>query len=631
MDEPAPGEARLNMGFDGGTAEASKSRTDAWLLAVSDNDDSKIWGTYDVRWGYGNIGTDETVRLEYSPDGGTTWGSIATDLAVNAVSYSWDVTTEQPSQIALWRILLESDTGIQDTCDSIFTVKNGPMEYYVNDASGVDDVYCTAIGNDVNTGRDPGDAKATPAGLLDAVQLDPGDTLYIDTGYYLLSSNAVLNYDDTGVAGTSVVVKGSSSGTTLDRGTDTVGTYCLGINGADYVKIENLLLTNGGSALFTRGDYSVYSNLTIRNARYGVEMFTGYSDYYGLDIRGCQDGISSGAGLGNAFSHCLVAWNSGDGVHMEGLSEGHWKSNSMRHCTIAYNGYKQIDISDYMLLDIRDSLVVASGSGNACFYQYWQQRMGGHGSVWANDGDFHGDYNVVYAENGATIGGRHTSGGGEGTYSNLVDWQTYSGQESNSLSAEPKFVDGQDFHLRSSAASGTYCMAMGGWTNYPGDDSPGIDVGDPSGDYSNEPQWNGCIVNVGAYGNTPYASRSGDTDGDTLSDSLEIYRLGTEANDLDSDDDGMGDGHEVVAGTDPNLSTSVFAATCTGGTMESGEELVITWPSTDGREYRVERANTPMTGFSPLASGIGATPPMNSWTTSVNGLEKAVYKVHVSR
>ena len=38
--------------------------------------------------------------------------------------------------------------------------------------------------------------------------------------------------------------------------------------------------------------------------------------------------------------------------------------------------------------------------------------------------------------------------------------------------------------------------------------SPCIDAGDPKSEYKNEPKPNGSRINMGAYGNTPEASRS---------------------------------------------------------------------------------------------------------------------------
>ncbi len=73
------------------------------------------------------------------------------------------------------------------------------------------------------------------------------------------------------------------------------------------------------------------------------------------------------------------------------------------------------------------------------------------------------------------------------------------------LLADPLFADapGGDFHLRSFAGRHT----AEGWVN-DSETSPAIDAGDPEADYSREPQPNGGRVDLGAYGNTPQASRS---------------------------------------------------------------------------------------------------------------------------
>ena len=71
---------------------------------------------------------------------------------------------------------------------------------------------------------------------------------------------------------------------------------------------------------------------------------------------------------------------------------------------------------------------------------------------------------------------------------------------------DPLFADASngDFHLKS--AGGRY--TANGWVL---DDvhSPAIDAGDPSSVYTYEPDPNGLRVNLGRYGNTPEASKSG--------------------------------------------------------------------------------------------------------------------------
>ncbi|RLI99161.1 MAG: hypothetical protein DRP08_07515, partial [Candidatus Aenigmatarchaeota archaeon] len=77
------------------------------------------------------------------------------------------------------------------------------------------------------------------------------------------------------------------------------------------------------------------------------------------------------------------------------------------------------------------------------------------------------------------------------------------------ISVDPLFADPDngDFHLKSQ---------YGRWNGsvWVIDDvtSPCIDAGDPEDDYSNEPEPNGGRINLGAYGNTPEASKSSGVD-----------------------------------------------------------------------------------------------------------------------
>jgi len=110
------------------------------------------------------------------------------------------------------------------------------------------------------------------------------------------------------------------------------------------------------------------------------------------------------------------------------------------------------------------------------------------------------------------------SGSSQPTYCCIQRWSE--GGEGN-ISFNPHFVDPEngDFHLRS-------------W-------SPCIDAGDPSSDFSKEPQPNGGRVNMGAYGNTPEAtSKSPDTDADDLPDDWELHWFVSLEGDAAADPDG---------------------------------------------------------------------------------------------
>jgi len=76
--------------------------------------------------------------------------------------------------------------------------------------------------------------------------------------------------------------------------------------------------------------------------------------------------------------------------------------------------------------------------------------------------------------------------------------------DSNGITSDPLFVDPtSDFHLKSQTGrwNGT-AWVLDSVT------SPAIDAGDPTSDYSLEPVPNGGRINMGAYGNTEYASKS---------------------------------------------------------------------------------------------------------------------------
>ena len=57
-------------------------------------------------------------------------------------------------------------------------------------------------------------------------------------------------------------------------------------------------------------------------------------------------------------------------------------------------------------------------------------------------------------------------------------------------------------------------------------------------------------------------------------------------------------------------------------------EVIIRWESVAGFNYTVSRSPDPMSGvFTPLATGLPATPMVNTYTDTVSGIENAVYRV----
>ena len=82
----------------------------------------------------------------------------------------------------------------------------------------------------------------------------------------------------------------------------------------------------------------------------------------------------------------------------------------------------------------------------------------------------------------------------------------------------------------------------------------------------------------------------------------------------DRDGDGMNDGHELIAGTNPADAGSVFGLA--GTLAESGGSLTLRWPSTSSRAYSLQSGSLQPGGFTNLLTNIASTPPWN--TQSVN-------------
>jgi hypothetical protein len=94
----------------------------------------------------------------------------------------------------------------------------------------------------------------------------------------------------------------------------------------------------------------------------------------------------------------------------------------------------------------------------------------------------------------------------------------------------------------------------------------------------------------------------------------------------DFDDDGVPDRDEYFAGTDPRDYMSCLEVYCdsTGGTPG----FVLRWSSVSGRKYNLYRGTNLFSGgYAEIESNVGATPPENVYTDSVEGVNVNFYKV----
>jgi hypothetical protein len=296
-------------------------------------------------------------------------------------------------------------------------------------------------------------------------------------------------------------------------------TRILHVNGVTNGTLDQVTLTGGnmGNGAGIRIDNSVnilIANCTITNNTYIVD-----------DWAPSGGGLYAEAGTSVTISNCMIRGNQID--------------SSKTHGGAASCGG---GIYSAGILTVRDSVIVnnqskatgwGSSSGGAIYFSGTRLDLrnvllAGNDSKNTGDGlQVNGGAvsltNVTVAGNsgegvrraGGTVTVKDSILWGNGVDSTggvTLAWSCYSNSMDhvnggNNISTNPLFVDTTYYHLKSRGGNyvGGY-FSGGTWANA-SESSPCIDVGDPTSDYSREPEPNGRQVNLGAYGNTPVASK----------------------------------------------------------------------------------------------------------------------------
>ena len=124
----------------------------------------------------------------------------------------------------------------------------------------------------------------------------------------------------------------------------------------------------------------------------------------------------------------------------------------------------------------------------------------------------------------------------------------------------------------------------------------------------------------------------GDLDGDGMPNWWEEQYCGNPTNLYglaDPDGDTLNNWMEWVAMTAPNASSSCFRVTAIG--MSDPSRPVLHWPSASNRVYHVTRGARPAGPFAGVASNLTASPPVNTYTDTLDAATgPAFYRVHVA-
>jgi Ca2+-binding RTX toxin-like protein len=191
-----------------------------------------------------------TANVEVSYNNGSTWSTIATNVAMDAYgrgSFNWTPTTATAGNTA--KIRVKANQGTQPLGVSVapFIISPGGDHYYVNDASLTGDSLATAVGDNFNSGKSPDAPMASLYALLQQYDLDAGDVIHVENGTYAPVRNLVMLPDDSGVR-----IQGPAAGAgkaTIDRVSKADGDFVFEFLGADDVTLDRLALVNGYMAV----------------------------------------------------------------------------------------------------------------------------------------------------------------------------------------------------------------------------------------------------------------------------------------------------------------------------------------------------------------------------------------------
>ena len=247
------------------------------------------------------------VDLQLSLDDGQTWDALAEGLPLDRYGQGvlpWNAGPQTDGATARLLVRLD-DPNMEDTSQHAFLIAGNGSEYFINDGESTSDAYTTALGHDRHSGKSPAQPMASLAAPLDAYDLDPGDTIYVDTGSYELLRNVQLTADDEGVR----IVGREDGSSLLDRNNTHGGSYGFELSGAGHITLEALSLTGAYQGVYA-GDQQTSSNLTVigstifGNYDHGIWIAAGNDDarlinntLYGLPGGSSQDNQLTGIEL----------------------------------------------------------------------------------------------------------------------------------------------------------------------------------------------------------------------------------------------------------------------------------------------------------------------------------------------
>jgi len=474
-EEPLPNGGRINIGCFGGTDEASIAWTSPWLKTITYGDGGSLQdGTLALRWSAGSAFSNETVKVEVSVDGGSSWGTMVTSgVPVTNSLTSWELTGLPDTPAALWRVSCLERTNVVAESPVFFVIRNQPLNIFVNNADTNEAVYTTGPGlpdNWMATSNAPMDSVLT---VFERFDLEADDQVWVDTGVYEESEPIVIGLKNSGTSNNPVRLIGNQvypyTATVLKRVSRTKGAYGIEIAYAEGIHLDSLTISNTYMGIHV--EHSDAVSLERVRVTYSVTN----AIYAGLDTevditrsivdQSLSAGVHARTGSVVSISSSLIRDNGQSGIYLAGGE-----------------------------VEVINSIMEASGLQRFVYYFV------------GTTSELLSDNNNIRVSDSASVAG----GGDRPSDRFLIDWQLSSGRSNDmqSFGYDSLFEDedGLDYHLKS--AYGRFDPLVGAFTTNDTETSILIDLGNTNSVYVNEPTNNGARINVGLYGNTDEASKS---------------------------------------------------------------------------------------------------------------------------
>ena len=351
-----------------------------------------------------------------------------------------------------------------------FIYRNGTFAFYVNDTNTVGDVYCTAPGNDANSGTSP----VHPCAIcmrcwLNWANWGRGQSL---CGYGHLYGHQCDCIDGcvSGPATNPVVIAGSpnrAAGGSVFRSTGNPRPMGFDFRaGASNLIVRDIVLSN------------VVRGVTLSNA---VNVVLD-----GVEVRGATFRAFEILNYANNLEliHC-VAHGGGTGVYLNQATNIY-----VRHGVYWNNTANAIYVGAGVGVQVENSVLASTVSGAALY------------SVGVTNG-FESDYNNLFVGPRSQVGAVRAPAA---TADSLVAWQRLLRRDIHSLPQDPLLADPERFDYHPKTVETLGRVLPNGERTSDTVTSPLIDAGNPASDFSAEPMPNGGRVNIGRHGGTAEAS-----------------------------------------------------------------------------------------------------------------------------